>query len=223
MVARSWNVEDGGRIRDRLEGSQYVEDARSAVQRDRRCVRRLVVPDPGERAHVDAVVRVLVRDDDRVDLALRTVLEQSRQGGVPEVEDHAEAVVLEQEAGARAAGLGPGAARAEDGERPHRAANGWSVGTISLPSGTSEIGISLKFATPSGMPMIVRHSAIPVVRWPSASHQPANDDPDHVAEQRARAGARLVDHRPPERPQRVSRRSGTPRCRTGSSRSAHSR
>ncbi len=32
--------------------------------------------------------------------------------------------------------------------------------------------MSLKFARPSGIPMIVTHSAMPAVRWPIASHQP---------------------------------------------------
>ena len=40
------------------------------------------------------------------------------------------------------------------------------------PSGSSEIGISLKLASPSGIPMIVRHRSVPVIRWASASHHP---------------------------------------------------
>ena len=44
---------------------------------------------------------------------------------------------------------------------------------MSLPSGMSEIGIILKSAIAIGMPMIVMHSAMPLARWPSASHQPA--------------------------------------------------
>ncbi len=51
--------------------------------------------------------------------------------------------------------------------------NGWSVRTISRPIGSRETGISLKLAMPSGMPMIVTHSARPVTMWPMASHQPA--------------------------------------------------
>ena len=47
------------------------------------------------------------------------------------------------------------------------------LGTILAPSGISEMGIILKLAIPSGMPMIVRHIAMPVVRWPMASHSPA--------------------------------------------------
>ena len=35
------------------------------------------------------------------------------------------------------------------------------------------MGIILKLATPSGMPMTVMHRARPVVRWPSASQIPA--------------------------------------------------
>ena len=45
--------------------------------------------------------------------------------------------------------------------------------TISLPSGMSDTGTSLKLAMPSGMPMIVMHIATPVRMWPIASHQPA--------------------------------------------------
>ena len=36
-------------------------------------------------------------------------------------------------------------------------ANATANGTISVPSGSSETGISLKFASPRGIPMIVRH------------------------------------------------------------------
>src|SRR5215472_4014108 len=49
---------------------------------------------------------------------------------------------------------------------------GWSLGTMVTPSGTSEIGMILKLASPSGIPMMVRHSSTPVTRCPSASHQP---------------------------------------------------
>jgi len=49
----------------------------------------------------------------------------------------------------------------------------WSLGTISRPSGSSEIGTILKLAMPSGMPMIVRHMAAPVTMWPIASPMPA--------------------------------------------------
>src|SRR6478752_7189025 len=53
-----------------------------------------------------------------------------------------------------------------------RSAAGSSSGTICLPSGASEIGISLKFAMASGIPMMVMHNAIPVTRWPMVSHSP---------------------------------------------------
>ncbi|GAB3923208.1 hypothetical protein GCM10029976_013090 [Kribbella albertanoniae] len=62
------------------------------------------------------MVRVLMGHDDRVDLGVRSVLQQLRQGGVPEIEYDAETVVLDQEAGTRATRLGPRAAGAEDGE-----------------------------------------------------------------------------------------------------------
>ena len=39
-----------------------------------------------------------------------------------------------------------------------------SLDTISTPSGISEIGMILKLAMPSGMPMIVTHSSAPVTR-----------------------------------------------------------
>ena len=52
----------------------------------------------------------------------------------------------------------------------HRA--GRSTETTSRPSGSSDIGMSLKLASPSGRPMIVRHSRMPVTRCASASHQP---------------------------------------------------
>ena len=47
------------------------------------------------------------------------------------------------------------------------------MGTISRPSGVSEIGTILKLARPSGMPMMVRHMRTPVTRWPIASQIPA--------------------------------------------------
>ncbi len=47
------------------------------------------------------------------------------------------------------------------------------VGTMSRPRGSSEMGIILKSAIPSGMPMMVRHSAMPLTRCPIASQIPA--------------------------------------------------
>ena len=44
---------------------------------------------------------------------------------------------------------------------------------MSRPNGVSETGTSLKFASPSGIPMIVMHITTPLIRCPSASHQPA--------------------------------------------------
>ena len=38
------------------------------------------------------------------------------------------------------------------------------MSTISRPNGVSDTGISLKFARPSGIPMIVMHIAIPLIR-----------------------------------------------------------
>jgi hypothetical protein len=48
------------------------------------------------------------------------------------------------------------------------------VRMTSVPSGNSETGISLKFARPSGIPMIVTQSAMPVTRCASASSHPKN-------------------------------------------------
>ena len=45
---------------------------------------------------------------------------------------------------------------------------------MSRPNGVSDTGISLKLARPSGIPMIVTHISTPVIRCPSASHQPAS-------------------------------------------------
>jgi hypothetical protein len=58
-------------------------------------------------------------------------------------------------------------------DRAQRAAKGWSEGTISRPSGISEMGMSLRFAQAKGMPTIVTARAMLVARWPRASHQPA--------------------------------------------------
>ncbi len=55
------------------------------------------------------------------------------------------------------------------GTRPM--ARAWSMLTMSRSIGSSETGISLKLASPSGMPMIVTHSTTPATRCPSASHQ----------------------------------------------------
>src|SRR5205807_2961856 len=48
----------------------------------------------------------------------------------------------------------------------------WSRETISRPNGSSETGMSLKFARPSGIAITVRHSRTPVMRCPIANHQP---------------------------------------------------
>ena len=49
---------------------------------------------------------------------------------------------------------------------------GRSTGTISLPSGISETGISLRLASASGMPTIVTAIAAALTRCPIASHIP---------------------------------------------------
>src|SRR6266568_4456810 len=65
----------------------------------------------------------------------------------------------------------PVAGRFED--EPYGAYARAPVATIRTPSGVSEIGMILKLAMPSGIPIIVRQSRTPVTRWPSASHHPA--------------------------------------------------
>ena len=64
--------------------------------------------------------------------------------------------------------------------------------TISRPSGSSETGIILKLAMPSGMPMIVRHIAMPADHVADREPDPGDDDPDHVADHRHRAGGGLA-------------------------------
>ena len=49
-----------------------------------------------------------------------------------------------------------------------------SRGTISLPIGHSAIPASLRCAQAKGRPMMVMPRPIAVIRWPSASHQPAS-------------------------------------------------
>src|SRR3954470_22232102 len=59
---------------------------------------------------------------------------------------------------------------ATGGVRP--IARACSIVTMSRPKGSSETGMSLKFARPSGIATIVKQSRTPVMRCPSASHQP---------------------------------------------------
>ena len=99
-------------------------------------------------------------------------------------------------------GLGARRRRAPDAITPSlRTAQ--ATGTISRPNGNSETGISLKFASPSGIPMIVTHSATPVTRCSRASHQPHRTS--HRTLPIVRAGSRpgLPDDRAAEWPQGV--------------------
>lgn len=89
------------------------------------------------------------------------------------------------------------------GSSRQRVANGSSVRTISLPKGISETGMSLKFAMPSGIPMIVTHRAMPVKMWPSASHQLYQDHPQDVADEGAAPGVMTVDDGVAEGPEGV--------------------
>src|SRR5579875_2096101 len=63
-------------------------------------------------------------------------------------------------------------AHATDRMTSSQTEDGRPVGTICTPSGSSETGMILKQASPSGIPMIVTHRAMPVSRWLTASHQP---------------------------------------------------
>src|SRR5262249_1215034 len=71
-----------------------------------------------------------------------------------------------------------GAPRESVGENRYRCAewlNGTaSAATISLPIGHSAVPASFRRAPAKGMPMIVTASTIAVMRWPSASPQPAS-------------------------------------------------
>jgi hypothetical protein len=62
--------------------------------------------------------------------------------------------------------------------------------TISRPSGRSDTGISLKFAKPNGIPIMVRQRSTPDVRCASASHQPQSLG---LCAFRAGAGQRLLE------------------------------
>lgn len=64
------------------------------------------------------MVRMPVREERRVDALHLCPPQQLRQRGVAEVHDELEAVVLDQVAGARLPGGGPGAAAAEHRD-PH--------------------------------------------------------------------------------------------------------
>jgi hypothetical protein len=64
------------------------------------------------------VIGVPVADEHGVELADGHVLEQPWHGRVTRIDEQPEAVVLDQEAAARLARLGPGTARAENSE-PH--------------------------------------------------------------------------------------------------------
>ena len=79
------------------------------------------------------------------------------------------------------------------------------LGTISLPSGTSETGISLRLASASGMPMIVMAIATAVTTWPMASQMPNRMTQMTLPISAPGRGSGLVDDRAAERPQRVGR------------------
>ena len=98
-----------------------------------------------------------------------------------------------------------------------RSALGASTGTISLPSGISDTGISLRLASASGMPMIVIAIATAVMMCPIASHTPNSTISQMTLPTSAPGRAPgLVDDRAAERPQRVRARSAARRSRTGS-------
>ena len=70
---------------------------------------------------------------------------------------------------------------------------------------SSASGTSLKFPSPSGMPMIVMHSTTPAMTWPIASQQPGEHDPEHVHDHVEPAGLRDASP-PPDRTATVRRR-----------------
>ncbi len=73
-----------------------------------------------QRIQVGAVIGMSVTDQHRVDLGRRREPEQPRQRRVAEVDDQAEAVVLDEVTAARLSSLWPGSAAAENRE-PHQA------------------------------------------------------------------------------------------------------
>ena len=73
-----------------------------------------------QRQHIDEVIGVHVGDDDVVDVGVGAAFEQGGGDAVPAIEQHAQAAVFEQVAGADAARRRAGRARAQYGEM-HRA------------------------------------------------------------------------------------------------------
>ena len=69
------------------------------------------------------------------------------------------------------------------------------------PERTERHRDELQFASPSGIPMIVRHSASPVTMRTMISHQPTTTTYDHVADRGSGAGVLTADHRLSEWPQ----------------------
>ena len=89
---------------------------------------------------------------------------------------------------------GRGLARAARRPRPRRASAS-SIGTISRPNGHSETGISLKLPSPSGIPMIVMQSTDSGHEMADREPPAGEHEPDHVADQRRRAGVGPLDAR----------------------------
>ncbi len=76
------------------------------------------------------------------------------------------------------------------------------MGTMSFPSGKSDIGISLKFAKPSGIPMMVMHNRAPVTAWPMASQTPDKMNQMIFPIPEPTPAPDFLTHRSPERPER---------------------
>ncbi len=77
-------------------------------------------------------------------------------------------------------------------------------GTICLPKGASARPVSLKDATPKGMPITVAHSNIPAMRWPRAtrSHRSRTRARFKAYESHVAIGA--PDHHSPEGPEGIA-------------------
>jgi len=112
-------VEDRGQVRVRFQSGEAVEYARRAVQRQPGLGGGPVEPHAEQAVQVNAVIRVLVSDGDRVHDAIGPVREEPRESRVPEVEHQAVAVPVHCEAAAGAAWLGERAAAAQHGDLPH--------------------------------------------------------------------------------------------------------
>ena len=78
--------------------------------------------------------------------------------------------------------------------------------TIVRPNGTSAAPAILKSAIPSGMPMIVRQSAMPLADVEQRQPPPCEHEPQDVPDHAQRLVARRAPHESaPEGPERIPR------------------